>query len=30
MINNGLPPIQPGKFLREILLELHIYQAVFA
>lgn len=30
MIRNGLPPIHPGKFLREILEELGISQAQFA
>ena len=30
MIKNGLPPIHPGKFLREILGELGISQAQFA
>jgi addiction module HigA family antidote len=30
MIKNGLPPIHPGKFLRETLEELGISQAQFA
>lgn len=30
MIKNGLPPIHPGIFLREILEELDISQAAFA
>ncbi len=30
MIENGLPPIHPGQFLREILDELHISQAQLA
>ena len=30
MIKNGLPPIHPGKFLREVLEELGISQAQFA
>ena len=30
MIRNGLPPIHPGKFLRETLEELNISQAQFA
>jgi addiction module HigA family antidote len=30
MVNNGLPPIHPGKFLRETLEELDISQAQFA
>lgn len=30
MIKNGLPPIHPGAFLREILDELAISQAAFA
>ena len=30
MIQNGLPPIHPGQFLREILEELDISQARFA
>jgi addiction module HigA family antidote len=30
MIKNGLPPIHPGEFLREILDELDLSQATFA
>jgi antitoxin HigA-1 len=30
MIKNGLPPIHPGEFLREILEELRVSQAEFA
>ena len=30
MIKNGLPPIHPGEFLREILDERHLSQANFA
>ena len=30
MVSNGLPPIHPGKFLRETLEELEISQAQFA
>lgn len=30
MIKNGMPPIHPGEFLREILEELGISQAEFA
>ena len=30
MVKNGLPPIQPGEFLRETLGELKISQAQFA
>ena len=30
MIKNGLPPIHPGEFLREILEERHLSQAHFA
>jgi addiction module HigA family antidote len=30
MIKNGLPPIHPGSFLREIIEELNISQAKFA
>ena len=30
MVRNGLPPIHPGAFLREILLELALSQAQFA
>ena len=30
MVSNGLPPIHPGKFLRETLEELDISQAQFA
>jgi len=30
MIKNGLPPIHPGAFLREILEELKVSQAQFA
>jgi len=30
MIKNGLPPIHPGEFLREILDELQLTQAAFA
>lgn len=30
MTDNGLPPIHPGAFLREILDELHLSQAYFA
>ena len=30
MIKNGLPPIHPGRFLREILDELYISQARLA
>jgi plasmid maintenance system antidote protein VapI len=30
MVKNGLPPIHPGKFLRETLEELEISQAQFA
>ena len=30
MIKNGLPPIHPGEFLREIIKELGISQAHFA
>ena len=30
MIENGLPPIHPGKFLRETIEELGISQAQFA
>ncbi len=30
MIKNGLPPIHPGEFLREILEERHLSQAQFA
>src|SRR4030065_669731 len=30
MIKNGLPPIHPGEFLREILEELDLSQAQFA
>ena len=30
MVRNGLPPIHPGAFLREILVELALSQAQFA
>ena len=30
MIQNGLPPIHPGEFLREMLDELELSQAAFA
>lgn len=30
MVKNGLPPIHPGEFLREILEELNLSQAQFA
>lgn len=30
MTNNGLPPIHPGEFLREILEELALTQTAFA
>ncbi|MEQ1844871.1 MAG: HigA family addiction module antitoxin [Nitrospira sp.] len=30
MIKNGLPPIHPGEFLREVLEELDLSQAQFA
>jgi antitoxin HigA-1 len=30
MVKNGLPPIHPGEFLREVLEELDISQAQFA
>ena len=30
MIKNGLPPIHPGEFLRELLDELHLSQAQLA
>ena len=30
MITNGLPPIHPGAFLREILEEMNLSQAQFA
>lgn len=30
LVRNGLPPIHPGAFLREILLELALSQAQFA
>lgn len=30
MANNGLPPIHPGEFLREILEQLGLTQAAFA
>lgn len=30
MLKNGLPPIHPGEFLREVLEELDVSQAQFA
>ncbi len=30
MVKNGLPPIHPGEFLREMLEELNLSQAQFA
>ena len=30
MLTNGLPPVHPGDFLREILEDLHLTQAAFA